>query len=99
MYLSVRLPDFARTDYDGPAMTNLTKIINYVKPTALLGLSTIRGAFTEEAVKAMASLNERPIIFPLSNPISLCELEFSDAIQWSAIGLRGYFDILNFGTF
>lgn len=34
--------DFARTDYNGPPLTNLIDIIGYVRPTALLGLSTIR---------------------------------------------------------
>ena len=33
--------DFSRDDYQGPPMTNLLDIIDYVKPTALLGLSTI----------------------------------------------------------
>jgi malate dehydrogenase (oxaloacetate-decarboxylating)(NADP+) len=74
---------FARHDYDGAPLTDLVEIINYVKPTALLGLSTIRNAFTEEVVRAMACLNKRPIIFPLSNPVSLCEVDFSDAVQWS----------------
>ncbi len=35
------ITDFSRDDYDGTPMTNLVEIINYVKPTALLGLSTI----------------------------------------------------------
>lgn len=35
------LTDFSRDDYSGPPMTNLVDIIKYVKPTALLGLSTI----------------------------------------------------------
>ncbi|KAF9481205.1 hypothetical protein BDN70DRAFT_803891 [Pholiota conissans] len=74
---------FARTDYDGPALTSLVDIINYVKPTALLGLSTIRNAFTEDVVRLMTSHNTRPIIFPLSNPVSLCELDYSDAIHWT----------------
>ncbi|KAF9468547.1 malate dehydrogenase [Collybia nuda] len=74
---------FARTDYQGPPLTNLTDIIGFVKPTALLGLSTIRGAFTEDVVKLMSSLNTRPIIFPLSNPVSLCEVDYSDAIKWT----------------
>ncbi|KAF8964192.1 hypothetical protein BDZ97DRAFT_1660606 [Flammula alnicola] len=74
---------FARTDYQGPPLTSLVEIIKYVKPTALLGLSTIRNAFTEEVVRLMASLNTRPIIFPLSNPVSLCELDYSDAIHWT----------------
>lgn len=75
---------FARTDYDGPALTDLVDIINYVKPTALLGLSTIRNAFTEKVVKAMCALNTRPIIFPLSNPVALCELDYQDAVEWSS---------------
>jgi len=32
---------FSRDDYQGPPITNLLDIIDYVKPTALLGLSTI----------------------------------------------------------
>ncbi|KAH7922038.1 hypothetical protein BV22DRAFT_1106847 [Leucogyrophana mollusca] len=74
---------FARTDHNGPPMTNLVDIINYVKPTALLGLSTLRNAFSEDVVKAMCALNKRPIIFPLSNPVVLSELDYPDAIQWS----------------
>ena len=34
--------DFSRKDYNGPPLTNLTEIIEYVKPTALFGLSTIK---------------------------------------------------------
>ncbi|KAF8650149.1 hypothetical protein AX16_005384 [Volvariella volvacea WC 439] len=74
---------FARKDYSGPALTRLVDIIDYVTPTALLGLSTTRNAFTEDVVKKMATLNTRPIIFPLSNPISLCELDYTDAIKWT----------------
>jgi len=74
---------FARTDYEGPPLTSLLDIVQYVKPTALLGLSTLRNAFTEDVVHLMASLNIRPIIFPLSNPVSLCEVDFSDAIHWT----------------
>ncbi|KAG6918747.1 hypothetical protein DXG01_011938 [Tephrocybe rancida] len=74
---------FARTDYQGAPLTNLHDIINYVKPTALLGLSTVRNAFTEDVVRLMASINPRPIVFPLSNPVSLCEVDYVDAIHWT----------------
>ncbi|KAH9980024.1 malate dehydrogenase [Lactifluus volemus] len=74
---------FARADYEGPPLTNLVDIINYVKPTALLGLSTLRNAFTKEVVNAMATHNTRPIIFPLSNPVSLSEVDYEDAINWT----------------
>jgi len=74
---------FARRDYQGPPMTDLTEIIQYVKPTALLGLSTIKGAFNQAVIEAMAALNPRPIIFPLSNPVRLSECEFHDALKWT----------------
>ena len=34
--------DFSRKDYTGPPLKDLTEIIKYVQPTALLGLSTIK---------------------------------------------------------
>jgi len=74
---------FSRKDYDGPPLAKLVDIIQYVKPTALLGLSTTKGAFTQEVIEAMASLNARPIIFPLSNPVKLSECTFDEALEWS----------------
>jgi len=74
---------FSRSDYSGPPLKNLTDIVQYVKPTALLGLSTIKGAFNQEVIEAMAALNTRPIIFPLSNPVSLSECEFHEALEFT----------------
>lgn len=74
---------FSRKDYDGPPMKNLVEILDYIKPTALLGLSTIKDAFYKEVVEKMAQLNPRPIIFPLSNPVRLSECEFEDAVKWT----------------
>ncbi|KAI0251185.1 malic enzyme [Lactifluus subvellereus] len=74
---------FSRSDYNGPPLTNLTEIIKYVKPTALLGLSTIKGAFTQEVIETMAAYNPRPMIFPLSNPVRLSECEFHEALKWT----------------
>ncbi|KAF5311168.1 hypothetical protein D9619_007821 [Psilocybe cf. subviscida] len=72
---------FSRSDYQGPPMTNLLDIIAYVKPTALLGLSTITGAFSGQVLDAMAAINPRPIVFPLSNPVRLAECSFEDAVN------------------
>ena len=64
-------------------MTDLTQIVQHVRPTALLGLSTTKGAFSQPVIEAMAALNPRPIIFPLSNPVRLSECEFHEAVEWS----------------
>ncbi|KAG6875138.1 hypothetical protein C0992_005032, partial [Termitomyces sp. T32_za158] len=74
---------FSRKDYSGPPITGILDIINYVKPTALLGLSTISAAFTPDVIRTMAALNPRPIIFPLSNPVSLSECSFQDAVKYT----------------
>lgn len=74
---------FSRDDYNGAPMTDLVEIIKHVQPTALLGLSTITGAFTPEVIQTMASINARPILFPLSNPIRLSECSFADAVQYT----------------
>lgn len=57
--------------------------MEYVKPTILMGLSTIRGIFDKAILNRMAELNERPIVFPLSNPESQAECTFHEAINWT----------------
>ncbi|RDX51772.1 malic enzyme [Lentinus brumalis] len=74
---------FSRTDYQGPPMTDLTEIIKLVRPTALMGLSTTKGAFNQSVIQTMSALNPRPIVFPLSNPVRLSECEFHEAVEWS----------------
>ncbi|KAG6377470.1 hypothetical protein JVT61DRAFT_15276 [Boletus reticuloceps] len=74
---------FSRNDYSGPPMTDLLDIVEYVRPTALMGLSTVKGAFTEAVIRRMASQTPRPIIFPLSNPSQLSECTFSEALRAS----------------
>ncbi|ELK00113.1 NADP-dependent malic enzyme [Pteropus alecto] len=54
-------------------MKNLEDIVREIKPTALIGVAAISGAFSEQVLKEMAALNERPIIFALSNPTSKAE--------------------------
>ncbi|OCF56806.1 malate dehydrogenase (oxaloacetate-decarboxylating)(NADP+) [Kwoniella mangroviensis CBS 10435] len=74
---------FIRNDTEGKEYPSLADVVEYVKPTALVGLSTTFGAFGEDVVRRMADLNEAPIIFPLSNPTSKCELSFADALNWT----------------
>jgi malate dehydrogenase (oxaloacetate-decarboxylating)(NADP+) len=53
------------------------------KPTALIGVSTVGKLFSREVVEAMSRLNERPIIFALSNPIEKHECLPEEAYAWS----------------
>ena len=57
--------------------------VKALKPTAILGLSGQPAAFTREVVEAMAKINERPIIFALSNPTSQAECTAEQAYTWS----------------
>lgn len=69
--------------HDVPYQPDLAAAIDALKPTVLIGVSTIHGAFDETIVRKMAALNERPIIMPLSNPTSKAECTFEQAVRWS----------------
>jgi malate dehydrogenase (oxaloacetate-decarboxylating)(NADP+) len=62
---------------------DLVATIERFKPTILIGVSTKGGAFTQPVVEAMSRLNERPIIFALSNPTEKAECSAEQAYTWS----------------
>jgi malate dehydrogenase (oxaloacetate-decarboxylating)(NADP+) len=62
---------------------DLAKTIETLKPTILIGVSTKGGAFNQRVVEAMSRLNERPIIFALSNPTDKAECSAEQAYTWS----------------
>jgi malic enzyme len=66
-----------------PAHITLEETIRNFKPTILVGTSGAAGLFTEAVVRAMAAVNDRPIVFPLSNPTSKSECTAAEAIGWS----------------
>lgn len=72
---------FARDDL--PDGLSLEATVKEASPTILLGVSGCGGLFTESLVAQMASVNERPIIFPLSNPTSAAECTAEQAYDWS----------------
>jgi malate dehydrogenase (oxaloacetate-decarboxylating) len=61
----------------------LTEVLNKVRTTILIGLSTIPNSFTEPMVREMARKVERPIIFPLSNPTNKTEALPADLLNWT----------------
>src|SRR6202035_2920181 len=63
---------------------NLTDVIDAVHPTALIGLSTASGAFTEQVVRRVSAHARRPVIMPLSNPTSRSEARPQDLADWTA---------------
>ncbi|XP_041270092.1 NADP-dependent malic enzyme, mitochondrial isoform X2 [Onychostruthus taczanowskii] len=58
---------------DHPSVDTLEEVVQKVKPTAVIGVAAVAGAFTEKLLKDMAAFNERPILFALSNPTSKAE--------------------------
>ncbi|RJQ73777.1 NAD-dependent malic enzyme [Pseudonocardiaceae bacterium YIM PH 21723] len=88
------LRDFQRT-YARPAAeaadwqrradggVDLAEVIAQVKPTALVGTSTLGGAFTEPIIRQLAAGTPRPIVLPLSNPTERIEAHPADLITWT----------------
>ncbi len=71
---------FARSDRH---RVTLAETVEGVRPTLLIGLSTVPGAFDEPMVREMARHVERPVIFPLSNPTTKSEAAPDDLLEWS----------------
>src|SRR5262249_60708065 len=66
-----------------PPSRDFVAVIESVKPTMLIGVSTVGKTFTRPVVEAMSRLNDRPIIFALSNPTEHAECTPEEAYTWS----------------
>ncbi len=69
--------------HEHPFVPTLAEAVKILKPTALIGVSGTPGTFTREVIEAMSGLNDRPVIFALSNPTSKAECTAEAAYTWS----------------
>ncbi|KAJ2076778.1 hypothetical protein H4R24_005518 [Coemansia sp. RSA 988] len=76
---------FARQDNGTNQCKSLEETLEYVRPTALIGLSTIHKAFNEKVLTRLNEINAtgRPIVFPLSNPMTKAECTFEEAMRYT----------------
>jgi malate dehydrogenase (oxaloacetate-decarboxylating)(NADP+) len=62
---------------------NFADAILKIRPTAIIGVSTAGGAFNQQVIENMSAVNDRPVIFPYSNPTSHSECTAEQAYKWS----------------
>jgi malate dehydrogenase (oxaloacetate-decarboxylating)(NADP+) len=65
------------------SISTFVEAVKAIRPTGIIGVSTVPKLFTREVIEAMAEINERPIIFPYSNPTSRSECTAEEAYRWS----------------
>ncbi|WP_264563488.1 NAD-dependent malic enzyme [Flavobacterium sp. N3904] len=69
--------------HDCEPSDNFAEAILKIRPTAIVGVSTVGGAFNQQVIENISLVNERPIIFPYSNPTSHSECTAEQAYTWS----------------
>jgi malate dehydrogenase (oxaloacetate-decarboxylating)(NADP+) len=69
--------------HDHAPVPDFVSAVKALEPTAIIGVSATPNTFTEEVVRTMAAINERPIVFALSNPTSRSECTAQQAYEWS----------------
>jgi malate dehydrogenase (oxaloacetate-decarboxylating)(NADP+) len=69
--------------HDHAPLPDLLSAIRALRPLALIGVSGQPATFTRDVIEAMSEINERPLIFALSNPTSKSECTAEQAFEWS----------------
>ena len=78
------LADFQRPfAQDRSPISTFVEAVKVLRPTGIIGVSGIPKLFTRQVIETMAELNQRPIIFPYSNPTSRSECTAEEAYRWS----------------
>jgi len=78
------LADFQKVfAIDHDPVSSFADAVKALKPTGIIGVSTVPKLFTQEVIEAISAINERPIIFPYSNPTSRSECTADEAYRWS----------------
>jgi malic enzyme len=72
--------DFLREETEAEGFS-LLEVVKFAKPQIILGLSCVPGLFTPDVCREMAKINDRPIIFPMSNPLSKAECTAQSAFE------------------
>src|SRR6266851_21268 len=72
-----------RYAHDQAPIGDFLTAIQTLKPTAIIGVAAVGGAFTPEVLQTMAGINDRPIVFALSNPTSKAECSAEEAYYHS----------------
>jgi len=70
-----------RYAHDHASVSDFLTAIHTLKPTAIIGVAAVGGAFTPEVLQTMARINDRPIVFALSNPTSKAECSAEEAYR------------------
>jgi len=68
---------------DRASVSTFVDAVKALRPSGIIGVSAVPKLFTREVIEAMSAINDRPIIFPFSNPTSRSECTAEEAYRWS----------------
>jgi malate dehydrogenase (oxaloacetate-decarboxylating) len=95
---AARVADWPR---DGCGAVSFATVVEWVRPTVLIGTAAQPGAFSEPMVTELARHVERPVILPLSNPTDKSEATPADLLRWTdgraLVATGSPFDPVSFG--
>jgi malate dehydrogenase (oxaloacetate-decarboxylating)(NADP+) len=64
-------------------LTDLAEAVDALRPHGLIGVSGTPKTFTKAVLGRLAEINERPVVFALSNPTSKSECTARQAYHWT----------------